>query len=454
MKKVALFAIIALSVLAGLILFTDPAIGGAMLATFPLVMSVGKLNLTVKSQEEKDELDRLINLMNAITEKAVAGFITAEEAAQKIADKIAEKGFKLEDNEEFKTYAAAVIAQGIAIKALQEKGAKTGQTIGEQIKEQIEKNKSGWEDFLNKKSQKFEFQLNTKTVGTMTPSVSATGGAIPYQFIPGITPIADIQPFLVDLIGIKPTTSPTIYWSNKTNREGTTAFVADTGTLAQIDFVVTAEASTAKNVGAFIKIHENMMNDIPYITSEIQSELLFQVNHLCDSEVLSGTGLTVHLKGITVYAATGFSLTTLKIKSPNTYDAILAAATQIKTLNFMPNIVLLNPIDYANMVGAKDNQAGYVLPPFATAAGQVVGLTVYQSNLITAGDVIVMDSTKCNIYELGNMVVEAGFEGSDFKDMTRTFRAYRRLHHFISDNNTGAFVYDTIDDIKAAITEI
>jgi hypothetical protein len=453
-NKVAIFALAVLAIVAAFVVFSNPVIGGAFLCTFPLIVKVGNKDFTVKSQEEKDQMDQLLLLMNAITDKAINGLITVEEATKKIEEKIAEKGFKLENDVKFKEYTEAVIKQGLEITALKEKaGDLTGKSIYQQISEQITADKAGWDDFITKKSQKFNFQLSLKA-GTMRPSTNAGAGTIPYQFQPGLTDIASPKVFLMDLIGVKQTSSPTIYWTNKTNRDGTVGFIADTGTLTQIDFDLTAETSTAKNVGDYIKIHENMLNDIPYITSEIQKELIYQVDDICDKEVLSGSGLTVHLKGITVCAATGFSLTTLSFVQPNTYDCILAAATQIEAANFMPNVVLLNPIDFTNMIGSKSDTGIYVMPPFATQNGQVAGLTVYKSNRITAGEIIVMDSTKCNLFELGNMTVEAGFEGSDFKDMTRTFRAYRRLHFYISDNNTAAFVYDTIDDIKAAITAL
>jgi len=448
-NKYATAALAVLAIVATYILFQSPATGLAFFATFPLVMKIGTKDFTVKTQEEKDQMDQLLTIMNEITGKSIAGFMTAEQATKKIEEKIAEKGFKLEDDAKFKEYAEAVIKHGLDLKAMKEGGQSSlNKSISEQIIDQIKADKSGWDDFVSKKSQKFTLNLK---VGTMYPSANTNAGTIPYQFIPGVTDIASIKPFLIDLIGVKSTGSPTIYWTNKTNRDGTVAFIADTGTLSQIDFDLTAESSNAKNVGDYIKVHENMLSDIPYITSVIEDELLYQVNHLCDSEVLSGTGATVHLKGITVYAPSGFSLTSISVVSPNIYDCILAAATQVKSANFMPNIVLLNPIDYTNMVGSKTTEGAYVLPPFATQSGQVAGLTVYESNLITAGEIIVMDSTKCNIFELGTMSIEMGFEGSDFKDMTRTFRGYRRMHHFISDNNVTAFVYDTISDIKAAI---
>jgi len=453
-NKYATAALAVLAIVATYILFQSPSTGLAFFATFPLVMKIGTKDFTVKTQEEKDQMDQLLTIMNEITGKAIAGFMTAEQATKKIEEKIAEKGFKLEDDVKFKEYSDAVIAQGIELKAMKEAGnSLAGKSIAEQISAQVKENKQGWDDFVSKKSQKFTLQL--KVAGTMRPSVNAGAGTIPYQFLPGVDDImvGRVKPFLIDLIGVQQTNSPTIYWTNKTNADGTVAFIADTGSLTEIDFDLTAESSNAKNVGDYIKVHENMLNDIPYITSVIQNELIYQVNHICDSEVYSGSGATVHLKGITVYAASGFSLTSLAYINPNLFDVILACKTQILASSdmFNPNLVLLNPVDYAAMLGAKTSEGVYVIPPFASANGDVAGMVIYQSNLVTAGDIVVMDSSKCNLFELGNMTIEMGLDSTDFTDMTRTFRGYRRLHFFISDNNTTAFVYDTIADIKAAV---
>lgn len=458
-NKIAMFGLAALAIVVTFILLSNPITGGLMLCTFPLVMKFGELDITVKSQEEKDQMETLLKGLNSITSNAIAGFITAEKAAELIAEKIAEKGYKLEDDAKFKEYAEAVVKQGAEIAKLKNaEGALAGKSVTEQLKAQIEARKDEWDACIKNKT-KFEFSVAiNKTAGTMIPSTNAGAGTIPYQFLPGIFDIlaTRVKPFLLDLIGVQTTTSPTIYWTNMTNPDGTVAFIADTGTLTLIDFDLTAETSTAKNVGAYIKIHENMLADIPYIASKVQNELLYQVNHICDSEVWGGAGTTVHLKGIKTYAASGFSLTSLSYITPNIYDVILACKTQIAASSdmFNPNIVLLNPVDYAKMIGSKDADGGYVIPPYATANGDIAGMVIYQSNLVTAGDIAVFDTKLCNIFELGAMTVEVGFEGSDFKDMTRTFRAYRRLHHFISDNNTTGFVYDQIADIQAAITAI
>lgn len=456
-NKIAMFGLAMLAIIVTTIFLVNPAVG-LILATFPMVVKVGSLDITVKSQEEKDQMDQLINLMNAITDKAVSGLITSEKAAELIAQKIAEKGFKLEDDAKFKEYAAAVIKQGEEINRLKNaEGALASKSVHDQIKAQIEARKEEWEACVKNKT-KFEFHVVTKTAGSMIPSTNAGAGTIPYQFLPGINDIlaTRVKPFLLDLIGVQTTTSPTIYWTNMTNPDGTVAFIADTGSLTLIDFDITAESSNAKNVGAYIKIHENMLADIPYIASKVQNELTYQVNHICDSEVWGGVGTTVHLKGIKTYAATGYSLTSLSYVTPNIYDVILACKTQIMASSdmFNPNIVLLNPVDFAKMIGSKSVNGEYVIPPYATANGDIAGLMIYQSNLVDAGDIAVFDTRLCNLFELGAMTVEVGYEGSDFKDMTRTFRAYRRLHHFISDNNTTGFVYDTIADVQAAITAI
>jgi len=296
-----------------------------------------------------------------------------------------------------------------------------------------------------------------KVAANMLPSTNITGTLPAAEREAGLNDVAREQRFIINVIGTSPTSSPTIEFVEKKNPDGTAAFVLDTEAFTQVDFDLDVNSSTAKDVGAFITVHENMINDIDFIAGEIDRELTYQVMLEADKKVLSGDGLNANLKGITVFAASGFSLTSIAVADPNLGDCISAAIRQIEILGFNqgPSIVImLNPADYEQLLGTKDKNGQYVKHPLLSQDGSsFAGYPISRTSFITAGTILVFDKMKVHTKVLQGITLATGYNlTGEFTKRLLTVRAYMRLHNYIKDNDTTSFVYDTIADIKAAIT--
>lgn len=345
-NKVALFALAVMALAAGVILFMAPAVGVALCTVFPLVIKVGEQDFTVKSEEEKAQLELLQKAIEGIASKHIAGLISKADCEALITKKITESGFKLADDQTYKELNDAVIAQGMAIKALQEGGhPEVRKSLGRAIAEHITKNKEKFENLV-KDGGSIGFTL--KSAASILNSTHVTGTLPAAEREAGITNYQAEQRFLMDVIGWTSTSSPTYEWVEKKNPDGTVVFVLDTEAFAQIDFDLDVNSSTTKDVGGYITVHENLLNDVDGLAAEIDRELMYTIKKAADAEILSGTGLTSHLKGLTEYAS-AFALTSIDVASPNTWDAISAAIRQVELLGFdIADFIAINPADYEN----------------------------------------------------------------------------------------------------------
>lgn len=455
-NKVAMFALAVLAIVATYVLFLTPLAGVAMIASFPMIMKFGEVDITVKSEEEKDQLEMLTKIINAITDKAMNGLISKDEMIKAIEDKVAEKGFKLSDDAEFKKFTDAVAKQGEMITAMKEQGgSEVGKSLGQQFKEWMNANK---DEVTKAIKANGSMSFTAKNAANMLASTNITTGSVPAPVRdPGLNDVARERKFIMDVIGATSTTSPSIDFVEKVNVDGTVVFVPDTDAFAQIDFDMTPATSSAKDVGAFITVHENMLNDIDFLAGEIDRELPYQIMKAADAGILSGVGTTCFLKGITVYAVAGFSLTTIETPTPNIGDCIAAAMIQVETVGFdEANLIVLNPVDYNNLIGTKDSQGRYVGHPFLSPDGQnFAGVPITRTTFMTAGYMLVGNKMKSNIKVLQGIELAMGYNlTGEFTKRLLTIRGGMRLHHYIKTNDVNSFVYDAIADIKDAITQI
>lgn len=351
-----------------------------------------------------------------------------------------------------------VITMQAKLKSMAEGGAQSmvGKSIRDQIKSYISANQEKFNSFKKGESKAFEIPIDVKSATTMLES-NALGGSsyLPYrEIVPGFTEIARNRPFIEAYANSSNTGSPNIVWVNKVNQEGTAAMTAEGAIKSLIDFNFETENSTARKVTDYIKVSTEMLEDIDFVAAAIENELLYQVDIKVDDQLLTGGGTGQDLKGVTEYAG-AFVLTTLETTSPNNADAIMAAATQIQTLNFDATYAFVNPIDAANMQLTKDSQGNYVIPPFQSADGLTIsGLKVVKSNQIDVGNLLVADMSKYIVRNYKPFTIQYGWENDDLTKNLVTIVGERRLHAYASNNNTGAFVYDTFDNIKTAITTV
>lgn len=382
------------------------------------------------------------NDLQALIEKGLAGTVRQDV----LEAKLKELEGKL-PTDKLADILVAVERQGTELAALKERGTTQYKTMQQQLAEQMHgKTKSdlrgGIDLTIDLNLIPSYKQVDTIAVGSQN--------YLPFPtFDPGWSSSPLNQPILRQISDVGTTPTGRVVYVRLGAREGTVNGTSEGAVKDQIDFTPTAVGVTAAKMAAFIKFTEEAMDDIPSFMAELEKEIMAQINTVEDSTMLTYLTGTV---------ANAFTLSTLTTLNPTNYDAILAAATQVRGYNFNANAALLNPVDYAAMLMSKADSGGsYMLPPFASQNLLTIGgVTLYPSNQITVGNVLVGDFSKFHIRDYKGLTLRLGYDGNDFTYNLMTAVAERRTAYYVKGATTveewNAFVYDKLSDIITAIT--
>lgn len=326
-------------------------------------------------------------------------------------------------------------------------------SIRGQVTRWVEANKQAIEEIRSGQRRDLPI-LEIRAAATMTVAGVNVGSSV---FLPN----AGVEPGINDLNRVKPTfwnrlrkgrtkLNPYV-WINKTNKQGNATFIGEGVLKPLASFELTAESSVPKKVAERFKVSTELLHDIDGMTSFIENEARFEVETAANTASLTGTASSTSPAGITTIAA-AFTTTAIDVQVANNYDAIRAAAAQLKMLNYDRDIVaFVNPVDGAEMDMAKGTDGHYVMPPFATANGVVKGVTVIEDSNIAAGFLLIGDMSKYHVLMYQDFHVAWGWENDDFSKNLVTMVAEMRFHQFFKANDAGAFIYDAFSDIKTAI---
>jgi HK97 family phage major capsid protein len=311
-----------------------------------------------------------------------------------------------------------------------------------------------------KKGGQRTFEIKASTIDEATELSNGTtdiSGAVIVPFRePGVGKAPDRQVMLLDLVNRGTISSNRVSWVERSARTAGAAAVAQGNQYAQSDMTYIQKFAPVEKIGTFIKVTNEALEDWDQLMSEINMELFPMVERAVEAGVYSGTGTSPALQGITdTGIAAAYTATALSgIITPNIWDAIRAGIMQLSTANFYPTAVFINPVDGAFLDLPKNNDGSYLLPPFAQINGRMIsGVKIYESNLVTAGDMLVGDFTKDTLFIKRGIEIKIWDQDStdpeyDLKTITASVRAVNRIKvpHY------DAFVYDTIADVITAIS--
>jgi len=202
----------------------------------------------------------------------------------------------------------------------------------------------------NYNSAKFE----VKAAGDMLISGNTTGDVAEIDRIAGIKAEALRADHIRGLIPQGSTQAQTISYVKEANAEDGAATVADGATLAQSDIDLVESTVKLEKIGTFMRITEEMLADIPALTSFLSARIPQRILAVEDNQILNGDGTSPNLDGLftdgTAFAAGGFALA---VESANEYDVLIAGLNQLQLNNYKANVILLNPTDLHKIVLLK-----------------------------------------------------------------------------------------------------
>jgi HK97 family phage major capsid protein len=398
-----------------------------------------------------EEMAGLYNDFNSELAKSIETLTEASATKEDIQKAIDE--LRTSQLEQMKTLNEALKEMGLAIKAGQE-----GETFqkAETLADVLKASKDSIAKLKDNRDAPW-VKMTVKAVGTMLESNNVSGGNVPVeQRIAGLNTIASRRVRLMDLVSRGSATSNIISWVYQSGKEGAAGGTAEGATKNQIDFnLVVASQSVVKRT-AFIKVSTEMLDDIDFIESEINNELLRELNKDVELTSYSGDGTAPAMNGIrtvaTAFSAGDFALA---IDNANEADVLVVAINQIAIAEQPePTAILMHPTDVAKLlvikVSATDKR--YV-DRLQMIAGQLSldGVPIIKTTLVTSGTYLVGAFNMATLYDKGAISLEMGLDGNDFTKNLRTIIAEYRGAMVVKNNDRTAFVKGTFSTDKAAL---
>lgn len=349
------------------------------------------------------------------------------------------------------------------IQKVKKEPAQKVKTFATELKEQLTKQSESLKGMT--KASVAAMKLEIKSFLETANASVTTGSLLPQpQFEAGVSKAPDRMPFLLDIISTGFANSLTVYWTQRKTRTDNSGFVTEgtqttlaAGTVIESVLGYETKNATMQNLLAFIKVSNNSIDDIEWLLSEVQTELLTLMVLKLDAALLTGTVAVNGFDGVFV-KATAFSAGGDTLPSgvvPNKFDAIMYALNQVSVANHNPNYVVLHPSDLRDLKLTRDDSGAYMLPPTMAVGNNVSidGVRVISNSGMTKGSYLVGDFSKAKFWMRKGMELKIWEQNEDDAEkMLKTITLYMRGTMVVKDADTTAFVKDTFADTITEIT--
>lgn len=221
-------------------------------------------------------------------------------------------------------------------------------------------------------------------------------------------------------------------------REGNFATVAEGGQKPQMTYGAPTQVETSlKKIAAWFDISDEMVEDLGFVASEINSRGVRDLGLVEEAQLLSGNGVGENLTGL--LATSGIQAEVSANKLADHVDAVFRAVMKVMNGSGMfADAIVVNPVDYERVRLMKDSTGSYYGGgPFFGAVGGAApalqvplwGLRTVVTPNIAAGTALVGSYAQAATqYTKGGVTVEAtNSDGSKFTKNLRTIRIEKRL---------------------------
>jgi HK97 family phage major capsid protein len=411
---------------------------------------INKEQFTAKSAEEMAGLYNEYNEKNAtlLTELVEKGQEDNAEVIKSLKKEITENQIA-----QAKALNETLKQHGLMIKKLSEQEKVDGVGVVNSVRKGLDLNK---ENLVNMKGNK-NVSISFKAAGTMLLSTNVSGGNVPVeQRLEGLNPIASRQIRLLDVVQRGTAESNVISWVYQANKDGAAGGTAEGAVKNQLDFDLVVNSETVKKRTAFIKVSEEMLDDVSYMESEIRNELVRELLKDVESQVYGGDGTGTNLNGIstvaTAFAAGVFAAT---VDNANSADVLTVAMNQIQVAEQgMANFAMVHPntITELKLIKTSETDRRYI-DRLAMVAGQLSldGVTLVPTTLIPDGEYLIGNFDLATVYDKGDLRIEVGRDSDDFTKNLVTVLAEWRGLCIVKNNDRTAFVKGVFATDKAAL---
>ena len=245
------------------------------------------------------------------------------------------------------------------------------------------------------------FPLPSSQKSTITDAAlgTQTTGVIPLVRIPGVLELARIDLRIRDRVRVLALTAGNaVDWVKQATRvSGASPQGGEGVTKGESTYTWTSATAAVKTIGHFTNVSRQALDDVDWLRSEIDTELMYGLKLKEETEILAGDGLGDHLSGI-ITQATAYN-TALNVASDTMLDKLRHAKLQARLLGlgtYAPDTFVLSPTDVEKLELIKDETGGankgrYIVgdPKTGAPVMMVWGLPVVESDSMSTGQFLV-----------------------------------------------------------------
>ena len=194
--------------------------------------------------------------------------------------------------------------------------------------------------------------------------------------------------------------------------EGTPAVTAEGAKKPQNSTSFEPKTLALSKIAAYIKETDEILYDEPFLASEVQNSLIYQLGKVEDATIINAVGSTSGIgaetyDGTTVTFADGILASIMKVKSDSAYDA---------------SCVIINPADLFTLLTAKDQNGqyyggGYFVGPYGNGGvnvpASIWGVSIYTSSTVTQGQALVCAKEAVKVWKKGGLDVRLYEQNED-----------------------------------------
>lgn len=201
------------------------------------------------------------------------------------------------------------------------------------------------------------YKRGRSTAMKAATDAQATTGLTYPEYDTNVVMLPRLQPTVADLLGSGSITATALqYWIQVAKEGGPTA-VAELGQKPFAHYTWTTKTDVLKKLAGLTKISDESFADIPYIVSEINGQLLYDLAMVEEQQLLSGDGTGPNLEGLLNRSGVG---TLTKLVGDSVADTIFKAMTVVQNTQFFaPDGIVIHPTTYQDLRLAKDANGQY-----------------------------------------------------------------------------------------------
>lgn len=286
---------------------------------------------------------------------------------------------------------------------------------------------------------------NITTVGLGT---GTTGVQMP-QRLPGITPLPRLELRIRDVMNvINMTTGNSFDYVQMLTRTLGASPQVEAATKAESTYTWNSVSGTIKTIAHFTNISRQALDDVPWLRSMIDSELMYGLLLKEEQEILSGDGTGQHLNGL-ITQASSYN-TTFNMTGDTKLDLVRHAKLQARLYGlatFAPDAIVLHPFDMEKIELIKEENGGsnrgmYIIgdPRTGTPVKYLWNLPVVESDSIAQNTFLVgAFGTAATLIDRMQAMIEISYEhASNFTANLATILCEERIG--LAVRVPGAFV--------------